>query len=155
MDCSYGFRPKRSCHKALKAVNDTIMFKPVNHVIEADIKGFFDNVSHYWMMTFLQVRIRDSSLLLLIRRFLKAGYIESGSFVRTEQGTAQGGNLSPILANIFLHYVLNLSRLRRGLYLSLRIPVYLLCLFFPEHQKLSTNTNSYTIKLISVLLEVD
>jgi RNA-directed DNA polymerase len=95
MDCSYGFRPKRSCHQALKAVNDTIMFKPVNHVIEADIKGFFDNVSHYWMMTFLQVRIRDSSLLLLIRRFLKAGYMESGMLIRTEEGTPQGGNLSP------------------------------------------------------------
>ena len=113
MDCSYGFRPKRSCHQALKAVNDTIMFKPVNHVIEADIKGFFDNVSHYWMMTFLQVRIRDSSLLLLIRRFLKAGYMESGMLIRTEEGTPQGGNLSPMLANIFLHYVLDLWFVKR------------------------------------------
>jgi RNA-directed DNA polymerase len=108
MDFSYGFRPKRSCHQALKALNDTIMFQPVNYVIEADIKGFFDNVSHDWMMKFLSVRIRDSSLLLLIRRFLKAGYIESGMLVRTEQGTPQGGNLSPMLANIFLHYVLDL-----------------------------------------------
>jgi RNA-directed DNA polymerase len=108
MDCSYGFRPRRSCHQALKAVNDTIMSKPVNHIIEADIKGFFDHVSHDWMMKFLAVRIRDSSLLLLIRRFLKAGYMESGKLVRTEQGTAQGGNLSPMLANIFLHYVLDL-----------------------------------------------
>lgn len=116
MDCSYGFRPKRSCHQALKAVNDTIMFKPVNHVIEADIKGFFDNVSHYWMMKFLQVRIVDSSLLLLIRRFLKAGYMESGMLIRPEDGTPQGGNLSPMLANIFLHYVLDLwffNRVRR------------------------------------------
>jgi RNA-directed DNA polymerase len=108
MDCSYGFRPRRSCHQALKSVNDTIMSKPVNHIIEADIKGFFDHVSHDWMMKFLAVRIRDSSLLLLIRRFLKAGYMESGKLVRTEQGTAQGGNLSPMLANIFLHYVLDL-----------------------------------------------
>ena len=113
MDCSYGFRPKRSCHQALKVVNDTIMFKPVNHVIEADIKGFFDNVSHYWMMKFLRVRIRDSSLLLLIRRFLKAGYMESGMLVRTEDGTPQGGNLSPMLANIFLHYVLDLWIVKR------------------------------------------
>jgi RNA-directed DNA polymerase len=108
MDCSYGFRPRRSCHQALKALNDTIMFKPVSYVIEADIKGFFDHVSHDWMMKFLSVRIRDSSLLLLIRRFLKAGYSESGLLVRTEQGTPQGGNLSPMLANIFLHYVLDL-----------------------------------------------
>ncbi len=103
MDCSYSFRPKRSCHQALKAVNDTIMFKPVSYIIEADIKGFFDNVSHDWMMKFLQVRIRDSSLLLLIRRFLKAGYMESGLLVRTDRGTPQGGNLSPMLANIILH----------------------------------------------------
>jgi len=108
MDFSYGFRPKRSCHQALKVLNDTIMFKPVSYVIEADIKGFFDNVSHDWMMKFLQVRIGDSSLLLLIRRFLKAGYSESGKLIRTEQGTPQGGNLSPMLANIFLHYVLDL-----------------------------------------------
>jgi RNA-directed DNA polymerase len=106
-DFSYGFRPGRSCHQALKAVNDTMMFKPVNYVIEADIKGFFDNVSHDWMMKFLQVRIQDSSLLLLIRRFLKAGYQEAGRLNRTEQGTPQGGNLSPMLANIFLHYVLD------------------------------------------------
>lgn len=113
MDCSYGFRPKRSCHHALKAVNDTIMSKPVSYIIEADIKGFFDHVSHDWMMKFLQVRIRDSSLLLLIRRFLKAGYMESGKLVRTDEGTPQGGNLSPMLANIFLHYVLDLWFVKR------------------------------------------
>lgn len=114
MDCSYGFRPKRSCHQALKSVNDTIMFKPVSYIIEADIKGFFDHVSHDWMMKFLQVRIRDSSLLLLIRRFLKAGYMESGKLVRTDRGTPQGGNLSPMLANIFLHYVLDLWFVKRA-----------------------------------------
>jgi retron-type reverse transcriptase len=84
------------------------MTKPINYVIEADIKGYFDNVSHKWMMEFLKVRIKDPSFLLLIRRFLKAGYIEEGRLVRTEQGTPQGGNLSPMLANIFLHYVLDL-----------------------------------------------
>jgi len=107
-DCSYGFRPGRSCHQALQAVDETIMRKPVHYVIEADIKGFFDHVSHDWMMQFLQVRIRDSSLLLLIRRFLKAGYMESGLWHPTEEGTPQGGNLSPLLANLFLHYVLDL-----------------------------------------------
>jgi len=107
-DCSYGFRPKRSCHQALRAVDAAIMRKPVHYVIEADIQGFFDHVSHDWMMTFLEVRIRDSSLLLLIRRFLKAGYIDSGLLVRSDEGTPQGGPLSPMLANIFLHYVLDL-----------------------------------------------
>ncbi len=113
MDCSYGFRPKRSCHHALKSIHDTVMSRPVSYIIEADIKGFFDNVSHDWMMKFLQVRIRDSSLLLLIRRFLKVGYMESGLLVRTDRGTPQGGNLSPMLANIFLHYVLDLWFVKR------------------------------------------
>jgi group II intron reverse transcriptase/maturase len=108
LDCSYGFRPKRNCHQAINAVDKTIMSKPINHIIEADIKGFFDNVSHDWLIKFLQVRINDPSLLLLIRRFLKAGYVDSGNLVLTPQGTPQGGNLSPILANIFLHYVLDL-----------------------------------------------
>jgi group II intron reverse transcriptase/maturase len=102
-DCSYGFRPQRSCHQALQAVDEAIMRKPVNYVIEADIKGFFNHVSHDWMMQFLQVRVRDSSLLLLIRRFLKAGYMEAGQWHRTDEGTPQGGNLSPLLANLFLH----------------------------------------------------
>jgi RNA-directed DNA polymerase len=108
LDCSYGFRPERNCHQAINAVDKTVMTKPVNYVIEADIKGYFDNVSHKWMMEFLQVRIEDPSFLLLIRRFLKAGYFEAGGIVATEQGTPQGGNLSPMLSNIFLHYVLDL-----------------------------------------------
>jgi group II intron reverse transcriptase/maturase len=108
LDCSYGFRPGRNCHQAVDAVDKTIMQNPINHVIDADIKGFFDNVSHQWMLEFLQVRIVDPSFLLLIRRFLKAGYIDSNLLVATEQGTPQGGNLSPILSNIFLHYVLDL-----------------------------------------------
>jgi len=108
LDCSYGFRPARNCHQAINAVDKTIMTKPVNYVIEADIKGYFDNVSHKWMMAFLQVRIKDPSFLLLIRRFLKAGYFEAGRIVATERGTPQGGNLSPMLSNIFLHYVLGL-----------------------------------------------
>lgn len=108
LDCSYGFRPGRSGHQALNAVDKTIMTKRINHVIEADIKGFFDHVSHEWLMTFLQDRIKDPSFLLLIRRFLKAGYVDAGLLVRTDRGTPQGGNLSPTLSNVFLHYVLDL-----------------------------------------------
>jgi len=105
---SYGFRPNRSCHQALDKVDKTIMGSSINYVIEADIKRFFDKVSHDWMMRCLQVRIKDSSLLLLIRRFLKAGYIDAGEFVLTIEGTPQGSNFSPIISNIFLHYVLDL-----------------------------------------------
>jgi RNA-directed DNA polymerase len=107
-DCSYGFRPGRGCHQAINAVDKTIMTKPINHVIEADIKGCFDNISHDWLMKFLEVRIKDPSLMIIIRRILKAGYLEAEMKVATEQGTPQGGNLSPILCNVYLHYVLDL-----------------------------------------------
>lgn len=116
LDCSYGFRPERSCHQAIDAVDKTIMTKPINHVVDADIEGFFDSVSHEWMLKFLSVRIKDPSFLLLVRRFLKAGYVESGMLVATGRGTPQGGNLSPILSNVYLHYVLDLwfeKKLRR------------------------------------------
>jgi len=107
LDSSYGFRPKRNGHQALKAINDLITFQPVNHIVEADIKGFFDNVSHERLMCFLQIRIKDKAILRLISKFLKAGYIDDGILVKTEAGTPQGSILSPLLANIFLHYVLD------------------------------------------------
>jgi len=116
LDCSYGFRPGCSCHQAIAAVDRAIMTKPVNHVVDADVKGFYDNVSHEWMMKFLEVRIKDPSFLLLVWRFLKAGYMEAGKIVKPERGTPQGGNLSPILSNVYLHYVLDLwfeKRLKR------------------------------------------
>lgn len=106
-DFSYGFRPKKSGHQALKAMGDSINFKPVNYVIEADIKGFFDHVDHDILMDFLRIRINDSSLLLLIEKFLKAGYIDAGEHIETTRGTPQGSILSPLLSNIFLHYVLD------------------------------------------------
>jgi len=84
------------------------MTKPINHVIDADIKGFFDNVSHAWMMKFLEHRISDPNLLRLIARFLKNGYMEENTLFATDKGTPQGGIVSPILANIYLHYVLDL-----------------------------------------------
>jgi group II intron reverse transcriptase/maturase len=107
LDSSYGFRPRRNCHQALKQLNDLVMFQPVNHIVEADIKGFFDNVSHELLIEFIQKRVNDTTLLNLIRRFLKAGYIEDGMLVNSEVGTPQGSILSPMLANIFLHYVLD------------------------------------------------
>ncbi len=107
LDSSYGFRPRRNSHQALKQLNDLIMFQPVNHIVEADIKGFFDNVSHELLIEFIQKRVNDTTLLNLIRRFLKAGYIEDGMLVNSEVGTPQGSILSPMLANIFLHYVLD------------------------------------------------
>ena len=104
---SYGFRPNKNAHQALKVIGDEINFKPVNHIVEADIKGFFDNVEHDLLLDFLKIRIQDTSLLFLINRFLKAGYIDNNLLVKSDKGTPQGSILSPMLANIFLHYVLD------------------------------------------------
>ena len=106
-NCSYGFRPNRNAHQALKQLNDLIMFQPVNHIVEADIKGFFDQVSHEKLMDFISIRIKDPTLLNLIMKFLQAGYVDEGVLVTSAEGTPQGSILSPMLANIFLHYVLD------------------------------------------------
>lgn len=108
LDFSYGFRVKRSSHDALKRLDNMIMRKPVNYIIDADIKGFFDNVDHAWLMRCIQERISDKNFLRLIVRFLKSGIIESGTFYKSESGTPQGGILSPVLSNIYLHYILDL-----------------------------------------------
>jgi RNA-directed DNA polymerase len=108
LDCSFGFRPNRNCHDALKILNYYIEKKYINYVVDADIKGFFDNVDHKWMIEFLGHRINDPNLLRILNRFLKGGYMEEGKKYKTETGTPQGGVVSPILANVYLHYVLDL-----------------------------------------------
>lgn len=108
LDFSYGFRPHRSCHQALKRLDQVIMTQPINHIIDADIKGFFDQVDHEWLIKFLGVRIGDQNFLRLIKRFLKNGYMEEGKLYPSDEGTPQGGVVSPILANVYLHYALDL-----------------------------------------------
>lgn len=108
LDCSYGFRPNRNCHDVIKYINQTIMTKKVNYIVEADIKGFFDNVSHEWLMKFLEETIADKNFLRYIKRFLVAGYMEDMKYYETDKGTPQGGLISPILANVYLHYVLDI-----------------------------------------------
>lgn len=108
LESSYGYRPRRNAHEAVKAVNDLLMGQKVNWVIDADIQAFFDNVNHDWMMRSLKQRIADPNFLNLIRRMLKAGVVTEGVRTDTEHGTPQGGIISPILANIYLHYVLDL-----------------------------------------------
>lgn len=108
LEVSFGFRPKRSCHDALEVLDKTIMTKPINCVVDMDIEKFFDTIDHQWMMKCLRQRINDGSLLRLIGRFLKAGIMEEGKFISTDKGTPQGGIVSPLLANIYLHYILDL-----------------------------------------------
>lgn len=108
MKFSFGFRPGVGCHDALRSLNTIIMTKKTNWVVDADISGFFDHVDHGWMMKCLEVRIKDRKLLRLIQRMLKSGIMEEGHLRQTEQGTPQGGIISPVLANVYLHYILDL-----------------------------------------------
>jgi len=105
---SYGFRPKRNQHRALDAVYMAITVKKVSWVLDADIQGFFDNINHEWMMKFLGHRISDPRILRLIKSTLKAGVVDQGCKSRTVVGTPQGAVISPLLGNIYLHYVLDL-----------------------------------------------
>ena len=112
-ESSYGYRPGRSPHECLDVLGRTIQQKRVNHVVEADIKSFFDKVNHEWMIQFLGHRIGDERVIRLIVRMLKSGIMEDGLTRATEEGTPQGSILSPLLSNIYLHYVLDLWFSRR------------------------------------------
>jgi len=105
---SYGFRPGRSPHQALDALTVGIQRKRVNWVLDADIRGFFDNMSHEWTMKFVEHRVADSRILRLIQKWLQAGVSEDGQWSETKVGTPQGAVASPLLANVYLHYVFDL-----------------------------------------------
>jgi len=105
---SYGFRPGRSPHQALDALTVGIQRKRVNWVLDADIRGFFDNLSHEWMMKFIEHRVADRRILRLIRKWLKAGVSEDGQWSETKLGTPQGAVASPLFANVYLHYLFDL-----------------------------------------------
>jgi len=104
---SFGFRPNRSCHDAIQRVNKHIMADKVNYIVDADIKGFFDNIDHEWMIKFLEHDIADKNFIRYIKRFLIGGVMEDGKRLETESGTIQGGLISPVLANVYLHYALD------------------------------------------------
>jgi group II intron reverse transcriptase/maturase len=107
-DCSFGFRPGRSAHDALRRMAEVITNERTQWVVEADIKGFVDHVSHAHLLRFSEHRIGDPNLIRIIQRFLKAGIMKDGVFTASEEGTPQGGLVSPVLSNIYLHYVLDL-----------------------------------------------
>lgn len=104
---SFGFRPNRNCHQAVREIIEMVQYRKTNYVVEADIKGFFDNVDHEWLMKMLAHDIADRKFLEIIDKFLKAGVMENGKYLDSERGTPQGNGASPILANIYLHYVLD------------------------------------------------
>ena len=113
LECSYGSRPDRNAHQALARLDHIITKERTQWLYEADLKNFFGSVSHQHLMRFVEHRIGDSNLLRLIRRFLKAGVLEDGAIYAVEEGTPQGNLVSPVLANIYLHYVLDVWFERR------------------------------------------
>src|SRR5467141_982494 len=105
---SYGFRPGRSQHQALDALYTGLLTRKVNWVLDIDIRGFFDAISHEWLVKFIEHRIADRRVVRLIQKWLNAGVLEDGKRIRMEEGTPQGGSASPLLANVYLHYVFDL-----------------------------------------------
>jgi group II intron reverse transcriptase/maturase len=105
---SYGFRPGRSPHEALDVLYAGIMTKPVSWVLDADIRGYFDAMDHEWLVKFVEHRIADKRVIRHIKKWLNAGVLEDGTRTQSEEGVPQGGSISPLLANIYLHYVFDL-----------------------------------------------
>lgn len=108
LNCSYGFRPNRSCHLALLEINNIISSKKINYIVDTDIMSFFDNLNQEILISLLQIVIKDKHFIEYIRRFLKAGILDNKELLTSDKGTPQGGLISPILANVYLHYVLDL-----------------------------------------------
>lgn len=108
LDMSYGFRSKRNAHQAVGAVKKAVATGKVSWVVDADIKSFFDNMDHEWLMEFVSHRVKDKVILKLISKWLKAGVMEDGKLTKSSTGAPQGGVISPILSNIYLHYVIDL-----------------------------------------------
>ena len=134
LPCSFGGRPVRSAHQALATLNEVIAGRQVEWVLEADLKNFFGSLSHDWVLRFVELRVGDPRLISLIRRWLKAGVLEDGKVQPNEEGTPQGGSISVLLSNLYLHYVLDLwfervvkSRMRGEAYLVRYIDDFVLC----------------------------
>jgi len=108
LPCSFGGRSKLSAHQALATLNEIIAGKKVSWVLEADLKNFFGSLDHEWLLRFVEHRVGDPRIMSLIKHWLKAGVLEEGEFQLVEKGTPQGGSISVLLSNIYLHYVLDL-----------------------------------------------
>lgn len=139
LPCSFGGRPGRGAHNALSTLNEVIAGKKVGWVLEADLKNFFGSLDHGWLLRFVEHRVGDPRMISLIRRWLKAGTLEEGDLHPNEEGTPQGGSISVLLSNLYLHYVLDLwfeqvvkSRLRGEAYLVRYIDDFVVCFQYRE-----------------------
>ena len=134
LKCSFGGRPGIGQHNALSTLNEIIRAKKVGWVLEADLKNFFGSLDHGWLIRFIEHRVGDPRIISLIKRWLKAGVMEEGEFTETEVGTPQGGSISVLLSNLYLHYVLDLwfekaikPRLKGECYLIRYIDDFIVC----------------------------
>lgn len=139
LPCSFGGRPGRGAHHALSTLNEEIAGKKVSWVLEADLKNFFGSLDHGWLLQFVEHRVGDPRMISLIRRWLKAGTLEDGELYPNEKGTPQGGSISVLLSNVYLHYVLDLwfermvkPRLRGEAYLVRYIDDFVVCFQYRE-----------------------
>ena len=108
LECMHGYRPNKGCHTAIKALNQSIEKKYTGWIFDADVKGYFDNLNHEWIMKTVGVHIKDPNILGSIKKFLKAGIMEENVYYNTGEKATQGSNLSPLIANIYMHYMLTL-----------------------------------------------
>jgi group II intron reverse transcriptase/maturase len=134
LPCSFGGRPGRGAHQALATLHEVIAGRKVEWILEADLKNFFGSLSHDWMLQLVEHRVGDPRLISLIRRWLKASVLEDEELHPNEEGTPQGGSISVLLSNVYLHYVLDLwfervvkPRLRGAAYLVRYIDDFVLC----------------------------
>ena len=159
LPCSFGGRPGRGAHHALATLNEIIAGKRVSWVLEADLKNFFGSLDHQWMMRFVEHRVGDPRILSLIRRWLKVGVLEAGQVHASTEGTPQGGSISVLLSNVYLHYVLDLwfakaikPKLRGEAYLVRYIDDFVVCVAHrqdaePFHRMLSQRLSKFQLEL--------
>jgi len=162
LPCSFGGRPRLSAHHALATLNEIIAGGKISWVLEADVKNFFGSLSHEWLLRFVEHRVGDARLINLIRRWLKAGVMEDGAIHSSDEGTPQGGSISVLLSNLYLHYVLDLwfervvrGRLRGEARLVRYIDDFVICFQYREDAIRVETTLRRRLEKFSLTLEPD
>lgn len=160
LSCSYGGRPNRSAHQAIATLQDVINGQKVNWVYDVDLKNFFGSLNQEWVERFLKHRVGDQRIITLIRRWLKAGVMEDGRHLPTESGTAQGGPISVLISNIYLHYVLDLwiekvvrPKMRGYIYYTRYLDDFVLCFQYRSDAHRFRNVLSKRLEKFSLSLE--